>query len=81
MPLGLVLRLRLTADGTARECWHDYAPGEIVEIQRLAITRLEDRQTWLCQDSSAQLMHFERVCELLNPLKIRRPVGPTTLCA
>src|SRR5438046_196525 len=66
MALRLVLILLLSAYCALRERRNDYAPGEIIEIQRLAVASLEDRQARLCQDSHAESVRFERVRQLLD---------------
>jgi hypothetical protein len=44
----------------------DHTPGEVVEIQRLAVPRLENWQGILCQDSRAESVRFERIGQLLD---------------
>src|SRR6266849_2639835 len=64
--LWFMLILLLLADHTRRKRGDNYAASEIVQIQRLAISRLKDRQAWLCQDASAQLVRGESVGQLFH---------------
>jgi hypothetical protein len=44
--------------------WENYAPREVVEIQRLSVPGLEDRQIGLCEFSGPLLVGFERIGQL-----------------
>ena len=66
MAFGFVLILLLLANDTRLERRNNDAPHKIVQVERLAVPGLEDRQAWLCEDSSAKLVRFERVRQLLH---------------
>jgi len=59
--LRLVFILLLFANRARGESGNNGAPYKIIEIQRLSVARLEDRQIWMRQESGAEPVRFERV--------------------
>src|SRR5258708_627479 len=64
--LWLVLILLFFANRAWRESGSNDATHKVVEVQRLPISGLEDRQARLCQNSHAEPVRFERVGQLLH---------------